>query len=361
MKSSMSGAFAAVPRCVLAALLGVMAGCGVSPPPVPSGPVALVRLEMAAPAPGVAPAAATAAPAATVPAYRIAVGDELDLRVPDAPQLDQTLRVRPDGKISLALVGTVHALGRTPEDLQEELRERLARLAGPAGAREYLLQPNDELEIKFPYHTQLNEAVKLRPDGKIQLQMIGTVQAEGLSPEELQQQLKRRYARFLKLPELSVMVRSFGTQNVRVAGGTGRAGLAGLQPTVMLRSSQPVQVFVGGEVNKPGVLAYRPGLSLMQALVEAGGQLPSGDASQLVVVRRGADDTVQVLRPGLDGQYLRAPDRDIVLQPFDVVLLPRSDQATLADRLNAYLFNLFPVLRNSSFGFSYNVNPDIVR
>jgi len=332
----------------LAALLCAagLAACGVTAPALPSAPVKMQRLE----APAAAPAPA---------AFTISPGDELDLRVPDAAQLDQTLRVRPDGKLSLALIGTVHVQGRTPDDVQAELRERLDKLAGPAGQRDYLLQPNDELEIKFPYHANLNEGVRVRPDGKIQLQMVGTVQAEGQSPEELQQQLRQRYARFLKVPELSVMVRSFGTQNVRLASGaTGRAGLAGLQPTLVVRSSQPLQVFVGGEVGKPGVLAYRPGLSLMQALVEAGGQLPSGDASQLVVVRRGADDTVQVLKVGLDGQYLRAPDRDVVLQPDDVVLLPKADHAALADRLNLYVFNLFPFLRNSSFGFSYNLNPE---
>jgi len=312
-------------------------------------------LSMAAALALAACAGTPSAVASAPPRFVFAAGDELDLRVPDAPQFDQTLKVRPDGKISLPLVGTVHAQGRSPEDVQDELRERFAQLAGAPGQRDYLLHPGDELEIKFPYHTQLNEVLRLRPDGKLQLQMIGTVQAEGLSPEELQQELKRRYARFLKVPELSVMVRSTTSQNVRVAGGTGRAGLAGLTPTVIARGFQPAQVFVGGEVGRPGVLAFRPGLSLLQALVEAGGQLPAGDATQLVVLRRGVDESIQVLRPGLPQDYLRAPDRDLVLQPFDVVLLPKSDAATLADRLNTYLFNLFPPLKNSSFGFSYNL------
>jgi protein involved in polysaccharide export with SLBB domain len=214
------------------------------------------------------------------------------------------------------------------------------------------------LEIKFPYHSQLNEVMRIRPDGKLQFQMVGTVVAEGLSPEELRDELRKRYARFLKVPELSVMVRSVTTQNVRVRGGTGRAGLANLRPAIITRAVQLPQVFVGGEVGRPGVLAYRPGLSLLQALVEAGGQLPTGDASQLVVLRRTAAEGVDVLRPKLSVDYMRAPDQDVVLQPFDVVLLPKSDQASLADRLNQYVFNLFPPLKNSSFGFSYNLRPN---
>lgn len=350
--------------CALVAVsMLALAGCAGTPPATAAATsVRLVALKGAEPAATTAASGGTstesAPPVPAAPRFGFAVGDEFDLKVPDAPQFDQTLRVRPDGKVSLPLIGTVHMQGRTPEDVQDELRERLAALAGAPGNRDYLLQPNDELEVKFPYHSQLNEVMRIRPDGKLQFQMVGTVVAEGLSPEELRDELRKRYARYLKVPELSVMVRSVTTQNVRVGGGTGRAGLANLRPAIIARNVQVPQVFVGGEVGRPGVMAYRPGLSLLQALVEAGGQLPTGDASQLVVLRRTAADGVDVLRPKLSVDYMRAPDQDVVLQPFDVVLLPKSDQASLADRLNQYVFNLFPPLKNSSFGFSYNLRPN---
>jgi protein involved in polysaccharide export with SLBB domain len=307
--------------------------------------------------------ATAAAPLPPAP-YTFAIGDEFDLRVPDAPQFDQSLKVRADGKVSLALVGSVYAQGRTPEDVESELRERLHALGGAPGARDYLLQPNDDIEVKFPYTPALNEAMKIRPDGKIQLQMIGTVVAQGLSPEELQQQLKQRYARFLRQPELAVIVRSVTTQNVRVAtaGGpvTGRAGLGGLQPTIIVRNTQAPQVFVSGEVAKPGVLGYRPGLSLLQALAEAGGTLPTGDGSHIVILRRGAGapgqpDAVQVLRLDLPKDFVRQPDRDIALQPFDVVLLPKSDLAVTSDNITQVL-NAIPLMKNSSFGFVYDLS-----
>ena len=307
--------------------------------------------------------ATAAAPLPPAP-YTFAIGDEFDLRVPDAPQFDQSLKVRSDGKVSFALVGSVYAQGRTPEDVESELRERLHALGGAPGARDYLLQPNDDIEVKFPYTPALNEAMKIRPDGKIQLQMIGTVVAQGLSPEELQQQLKQRYARFLRQPELAVIVRGVTTQNVRVAtaGGpvTGRAGLGGLQPTIVVRSTQAPQVFVSGEVGKPGVLGYRPGLSLLQALAEAGGTLPTGDGSHILILRRGAGapgrpDAVQVLRLDLPKDFVRQPDRDIALQPFDVVLLPKSDLAVTSDNITQVL-NAIPLMKNSSFGFVYDLS-----
>lgn len=311
------------------------------------------------PEPGARPlgvAAGALAPAA-LPAARFtfSVGDDFDVRVPDAPQLDASVKVRPDGKISLPLVGTVHVEGRTPLDVQAELRERIAQLAGAPGDREYLLRPNDEIEIKFPSQPSFNEVVKLRPDGKIQLQLVGVIRAEGLSAEELSAELDRRYRKWIKKPSVAVLVRSVTSQNVRVGTGFGRAGLAGLRPEVLVRSFQAPQVFVGGEVTRPGVLAFRPGLSLVQALVEAGGPLASGDAARLTLLRRGPDNAVEVVDVGFTAALLRSPDRDILLQPFDVVVLPKSNAATLADNLNQYVYNLVPFLRNSSLGVSYNL------
>ncbi len=308
--------------------------------------------------PAAMPGAVTAASlsAAPPPAYTFSPGDEFDLRVPDAPQFDQTLRVRPDGKFSVALLGTVQALNRTPEEVEADLRQRLQRLAAPPSAstpQEYLLQPNDDIELKFPRHTALNEQVKLRPDGKIQLQMIGTVQAAGLTPEGLREDLLRRYARVLRNPDLTVLLRNATTQNVRVAGGTARAGLYNLQPTVIVRSFQPPQVFVGGEVLRPGVLAYRPGLTVIQAIAESGWYLPTAEVSKLMVLRRTADNGMQLLRPEF-GPDLNGEQRaDVLLQPFDVIVLPKNSATNLADALNQYVFNLLPPLRNSSLGFSY--------
>lgn len=315
-----------------------------------ASPVPVIK---AIPAP---PAPPGSAQAALPPAYTFSPGDEFDLRVPDAPQFDQTLKVRPDGKFSLALLGTVQALNRTPEEVEADLRQRLQRLAAPPAGQgaqqDYLLQPNDDIELKFALHTPLNEVVKLRPDGKIQLQMIGAVQAAGLTPEALREVLLKRYARVLRNPDLTVLLRNATTQNVRVAGGTARAGLYNLQPTVIVRNFQLPQVFVGGEVLRPGVLAYRPGLTVIQAIAEAGWYLPTAELSKLMVLRRTADNGSQLLRPDFGVNLNGEQKADVALQPFDVVLLPKNSTSSLADSLNQY-FNLLPPLRNSSLGFSY--------
>ena len=290
-----------------------------------------------------------------VPTHTFSPGDEFELRVPDAAQFDLNGKVAPDGFANLPMVGTVRFQGRTAQEVQEEIRLRLESAAGAESRREYLLHPNDELELKFPFAQQLNEVVRVRPDGKLQLQLVGTVQAEGLSAEELQRALVVRYSRFLRKPEIAVLVRSVTSQSLRTADGNGRAGLRGLHPALVMRSFQPQQVFIGGEVGRPGAIAYREGLSLVQALVESGGQLPTGDPSALQILRRTDAGSVEIVHVGFDADLLRSPDRVVLLTPFDVVILPKSGAATLADNLNAYVFNLLPFIKNSSIGATFSL------
>src|SRR3974390_867638 len=58
--------------------------------------------------------------------YVIGVDDILAISVWKEPDLSRTLPVRPDGKITLPLVGDVEAGGKTPDALQKELHDRLS-------------------------------------------------------------------------------------------------------------------------------------------------------------------------------------------------------------------------------------------
>lgn len=68
-----------------------------------------------------------AAVAAAAQAYLIREGDRLAITVLEDPSLNQTVLVRPDGRISLPLAGTLMAEGRTPEQLQADIQQALAR------------------------------------------------------------------------------------------------------------------------------------------------------------------------------------------------------------------------------------------
>lgn len=70
---------------------------------------------------------------AAITEYLIGVDDQVQVNVWRNPELSVTMPVRPDGKISLPLIGDVQAGGRTPPDVAEEIRQRLS---------EYVREPN---------------------------------------------------------------------------------------------------------------------------------------------------------------------------------------------------------------------------
>ena len=88
--------------------------------PVPPPPA--TGLEKPAPMPKVTnpPASATADTD-----YRLVSGDQLRIEVYKDPQLSQALQVRPDGKITLPLIGDVPAAGKTAAELRETLEASL--------------------------------------------------------------------------------------------------------------------------------------------------------------------------------------------------------------------------------------------
>lgn len=59
--------------------------------------------------------------------YTLAPGDRIEISVLEDPSLNRQALVRPDGKISMPLAGTVEAAGRTPEEVESLIRQRLAR------------------------------------------------------------------------------------------------------------------------------------------------------------------------------------------------------------------------------------------
>src|SRR5215475_4269191 len=64
--------------------------------------------------------------------YRLGPGDKLRVEVYKDPQLSQSVQIRPDGKITLPLVGDVDATGRTPMQLRDQLATSL---------KEYITNP----------------------------------------------------------------------------------------------------------------------------------------------------------------------------------------------------------------------------
>jgi len=191
---------------------------------------------------------------------------------------------------------------------------------------EYRMQPGDEMDIKFFFNPELNQAVFVRPDGKISLPVVDDVQAAGLTPSELDALITQIYARELRKPMVTVMVKTF----------TGR------------------QVYVGGEVGKPGVVQLAAHMTALQAVINAGGFLDTAKPEATLVIRRQggeADAPIPIrldLEESIDGQTTMG---DIQLYAGDVVYVPKTFIANANLFVKQYISQL---LLFKGWGFDFN-------
>jgi len=182
-------------------------------------------------------------------------------------------------------------------------------------AQEYKIQFGDQLDIKFLYNPELNENLPVRPDGRITLQIIGDIMVIGLTPMQLAETLKTRYAAEVRKPEITVVVRQFAAQ----------------------------KVFVDGEVSRPGLLQLVGPMTVSQAIAQSGGFGYDARKTQIIVIRQNPGgkplvtvvDILQVQR-GIDMA------NDINLMPYDMVYVPKSQIAEVDKWVAQYIRNLLP-------------------
>lgn len=312
--------------------------------------------------------------------YRLMVGDQLEVRYLRQLEYSTTVTVGVDGTVMLPYLPSVPAEGKTIDELRDYLEQQYLQLVinSPApGTKKYLIAVGDVLEIKFPFLDEYSGTVTVRPDGKISLPLINSVTVEGKSPGEVEKELSELYKKYLDKTILVVNVIESVSNVVWVDGKLKRIPLAGMDNIyVTLKSTVVPKVYVAGEVVHPSAIHYQPMLTTLQAIISSGGITDDAELRSVVIVRKGGKGMpryiVRNLLADIEGDegsetdYLNetinvskvsnnklSPTNDIMLRPFDVVIVPKTSISKVRDVLDHYIYDLFPPLRNSSIGFNY--------
>jgi len=183
-----------------------------------------------------------------------------------------------------------------------------------AGPPRITLEPGDVVEVKFFYTPELNENQEVRPDGKIALQLIGEVEAQGKTPSELRDELLERYSPHLKTPEIAVVVRSLYNR----------------------------RVFVGGQVIAPGIVQMPGKITALEAIMQAGGfDMREAELKNVIVIRYRNEKrlTYQLnLKPTTEGDSTEP----FFLEPKDIVYVPRTEIAKLDQWIDQHINKIIP-------------------
>lgn len=176
------------------------------------------------------------------------------------------------------------------------------------------LAPGDEIEIKFAYSQEFNETQRIRQDGKIELQFVGEVAAAGQTPTQLRDELQKLFGQHLKYPQLAVFV----------------------------RTADDNRVFVGGEVNEPGVIEMPGKLTALEAIMAAGGfNMETAGTGNIVVIRQ-RDGKYEGQTLDLDKMLAGNSAAAYYLEPRDIVFVPQSTIVKVGQWIDQNINQIIP-------------------
>jgi len=170
--------------------------------------------------------------------------------------------------------------------------------AGPLiGEQEYVIGPEDVLDIAVWNNKDMSRTVPVRPDGRISLPLLNDVQAAGLTPTQLKDALHTALAPYMPTPELSVIVRAVHSFKVAVIG----------------------------EVKTPGRYEFGSVATVLDVLAMAGGLTEFAVRDRVVILRREGSTTRQI-----PFNYTKLTRNDAAkglqdnfcLKPGDIILVP---------------------------------------
>ena len=283
-------------------------------------------------------------PMKTDGAYRLAVGDELLIEsVADEDltrgTLEKGLQIQPDGTISLRLIGQIHAAGQTVEQLRSLLEESYKEFypkpsidVTPVNTGAAALRVREAISGAGGFDPQ-SVTQTITPAGEVRLPRIGSVQAQGLTLDELKQEINLRYD----------------------------SAVGGLEVEPSLQSQAPHYFFVLGEVREPGRYNMDTPTTVLGAIAMAGGKTVGANLRQVVIFRRGDDweliSTLMDLRGAMLGRTSH-PNDEVWVRDGDVIILPEAPIELFNNFVQQVftegIYGIIPLSASYNFGDSFN-------
>lgn len=155
-----------------------------------------------------------------------------------------------------------------PASSPQQIEAALNKNAGPVD--QYILGPNDVVQVSVWRNQDLSVSVPIRPDGRISVPLVGDVVAAGLTPEELADDVQDKLEQYIRQPQVSVVV------------------------TGMNSHEFTDRVRVTGAVQSPMTMPFRDGMTVMDVVLSAGGANPFADLNNSMLYRPMGKEVVAI-------------------------------------------------------------------
>jgi protein involved in polysaccharide export with SLBB domain len=197
---------------------------------------------------------------------------------------------------------------------------------------EFRLSPGDVIQVRFFYNPELDDTIQIRPDGMISMPLVGELGLDNLTVTEARKRLEDLYRTIVKQPSVTIQVREYATQ----------------------------KIYVGGQVLRPGVIPMKGELTVLDAVMEAGGNRLTGSNSTVVLIRKSETGEPERYKLSLKGKGDQPPMASVKLQPFDIVLVPETTIARIDRWVDQHVRQLIPVVLTAGFTYLKTTDPVII-
>jgi polysaccharide biosynthesis/export protein len=170
----------------------------------------------------------------------------------------------------------------------------VAPVQGTSVPADYLIGPDDVLQVVYWQEKDLSAEVVVRPDGKISLPLINEVQASGATPAQLRTTIMQAASRFVTDTSLTIFVKTINSR----------------------------KVFVMGQVNKPGPYPLNDSMTVLQMLATAGGLMEYAKGGKITVMRNENGQTKSYKFNYNDVAEGKNLQQNIALKPGDTIVVP---------------------------------------
>jgi polysaccharide biosynthesis/export protein len=173
-----------------------------------------------------------------------------------------------------------------------------AQPAQPADQANYIIGPGDALQVFVWRNPELSTIVPVRPDGKISTPLVEDMVAIGKTPSQLARDIEGVLAEYVRSPQVNVIV------------------------TTPVSTYSQIRVI--GQVAKPQAVAYREGMTVLDAILTVGGlaEFAAGNRAKIVRKENGKEVTIRVKLDDLVNKGRM--DQNVALKPGDVLVVPES-------------------------------------
>jgi len=183
----------------------------------------------------------------------------------------------------------------TTKELRVSERQVLPDTPDPAKPPDeyYVIGPGDNLSIQLWKEPSLSGPVKVRPDGFVTLPLVNEVQVVGLTTGQLRKMLDDKFRAFIADPFVTLRIEGIASS----------------------------EIFLIGQVSKPGAYPVLGNDSILQILTRAGGLTIFAKRADIQLIRREGDRVREYL---VDYDAILRGDlkQDILVRPGDRIIVP---------------------------------------